>query len=496
LLLSISSSSIRSSHLLFPTDVNPAGPLGVPDPAASAIDIRNSFGNMGFNDVESVSLIGGGHAFGKCHGACTDPVNGVCGDGVGTDGNQLTKTGDFEGPWTSTPAKWSNEYFNNLLNFEWNLTESPAGGPQWTPFNSDGSPGPSILMLTSDLAFTKDASYSELVNLYAANITALEKDFGASWYRLVSQDMGPASRCIGDFVLDPQPFQQPLPDAPDSKPDYIPLRESVQAKLDDESITADELVHLAFQCASTHRSTDYSGGCNGARIRFSPEIDWEVNAGIDAVLTKLGSIERGDASMSDLIVLAGNVGLEMAGGDGMTFCGGRVDAADAAFSENLEPRDYVSSATVGVRDDFEVMGLTAKQGVALYGRPSSRYPELGSIFTALTTETFEEKDGMFAPAAGGGGNSVTAKEYALVEDTEYKAIVEAFVADMAAFKTELAGGWTYLMTADRFSGPRENTCAGVDDATLATPPSGAHSSTAFAALVGTALAGFSGLFVV
>lgn len=447
---------------------------------------------MGFNNSEIVSLIGGGHAFGKCHGACKEAENGVCSEGVGSDGNQLTKTSGFEGKWTTIPTTWSNEYFNNLLDFDFNLTQSPAGEPQWIPFNSDGSAGPPIFMLTSDLALTQDPEYLELVKLYASDIKALENDFGASWYRLTSQDMGPASRCIGDLVLSPQPFQQPLPDAPATKPDYIPIRKKVQAKLDDGSIMAEDLVHLAFQCASTYRSTDYSGGCNGARIRFPPESEWEENSGLDAVLTELATIERGDTSMSDLIVLAGNTALEKSGGADMPFCGGRVDADSAAFSENLAPRDYASPPRAAVRDDFDVMGLTAKQGIALYGRPSDRYPKLGSLFTALTTETFEEADGMFKPA--GGGNSVTTKEYALVEDAQYKAIVDEFAADMASFKEELSTGWTYLMTADRFSGPTKNMCTDINDATVESPPTSAPTtssapSVSFAISLGAAMVG-------
>lgn len=444
--------------------VNPAGPSGNPDQTASAIDVRNAFGNMGFDDAETVSLIGGGHAFGKCHGACK---NSSC-ESLAPDGNPGTVTSGFEGQWTSTPTTWSNEYFKSLLGFEWKLTTSPHEQPQWKPFTSDGSAPPdNVLMTTADLALIRETSYLALVNRYASDISALEQDFAASWYRLTSQDMGPQSRCIGETVPSPQPFQQPIPDAPETDPaNYILTRAAIQAKLDDGTLVATDLIRLAFQCASTYRSTDFSGGCNGARIRFPPESDWPVNAGLDYVVTALSVIKKFDVSMADVIVLAGQTAMEMKGGDSMTFCGGRGDAENAAFSDNLAPRDYVASPTLAIRDNFDVMGLTARQGVALYGRPSSRYPELGSLFTALTTKTFEDPntDEMFVPV--GGGSPVTEMEFALTQDTEYLAIVEAFVEDNISFKSELASAWTYLMTADRFSGPTTNACTGVNQLTL------------------------------
>lgn len=426
-----------------------------------------SSGNMGFNDVESVSLIGGGHAFGKCHGGCkTAPC-----EGTGADGNPSTLTSGFELQWTSSPTTWSNEYFSNILGFNYNLTTSPAGEPQWQPLNADGTPGPAnLFMLTADLALNQDPEYAKLVQLYASDITALEKDFAASWYRLTSQDMGPASRCIGDLLpASPQPFQQPLPAAPTapiSEGFFIVARAQIQQKIDNGSLAKEDLVRLAYQCASTYRSTDFSGGCNGARIRFAPESEWPVNEGLDAVLATLSTIEKGPISMSDLIVLAAQTALEAAGSARLTFCAGRTDADSAAFSENLAPRDYVSPPTLAVKDDFNVMGLTPSQGVALFGRPSSRYPALGSLFIALTTQTFEgpNAEGMYTPV--GGGSPVTAMEFALTEDGDHLALVESFAEDIAAFKAALASGWTYLMTADRFSGPKANLCTGVDDVTL------------------------------
>lgn len=247
--------------------VNPAGPSGSEgDPIASGADIRRAFGNMGFNDTETVSLVGGGHAFGKCHGACDDPPCGRDTDLEGIGPN--TFTSGFEGPWTIQPTTWSNEYFNNLFNFEWELITGPGGNIQWTPKNADGSAGPDIMMLTSDIALSKDSDYTSISQAYAANIDVLNKDFMHSWYRLTTQDMGPISRCVGDSIPPPQNFQDPLPGATatvrEAGTDFVEVRTKLQGLLDDDSSNGPAFVNLAFRCASTYRDTDYKGGCNGA----------------------------------------------------------------------------------------------------------------------------------------------------------------------------------------------------------------------------------------
>lgn len=439
--------------------VNPAGPLGAfNDILGSANDVRNTFNNMGFNDSETVALVGGGHAFGKCHGACSDPP---C-TGLAPDGNPAVLTAGFEGAWTVEPTVWSNEYFNTLLTYNFTVVNSPAGQPQWIPTN-----GPDIIMLTADLALRDDPAYNFYVNTYASDLAALEDDFRASWYRLTTQDMGSADRCIGELVPDPQPFQQPLPaPTPTREEDYIFARFAIQAAIDNGTFRPDELIRLAFQCASTFRQTDFSGGCNGARIRFPPESTWAVNAGLDSVLSTFESeIPFRSVSFSDMIVLAGYTALEYAGGKTMPFCGGRSDATNAAFSELLAPRDYIASPVVAVRDNFAVMGLSATQGVALMGRPSDRFPAIGSLYASLANNEFGPADanGMLAPV-GGGGPSVTQMEYALTQDTEYAAILQAFV-DPAVFTTALADGWVQLMNADRFAGPTANACTGVNTPT-------------------------------
>lgn len=320
-------------------------------------------------------------------------------------------------------------------------------------------------MLTADLAFTVDEEYAKLVNEYSTDIQSLEKDFAASWYRLTSQDMGPRSRCIGSMIPDAQPWQSPQPDAPATKPDYVPIRARIQAKLDSGDIKGVDAIRLAFQCADTFRNSDWRGGCNGARIRFPPQSEWSINAGLDAVIDQLETIDRGDASIADMIVLAGNAALEKMGGKSMAFCGGRVDAADAAFTNDLAPRDFIISNVGQVNDDIELKGLSLQQGVAMYGRPTDRYPEIGSLFVSLLSNTFvgPNADGHYTVD---GARPVTALEYALFENRELRTIMEQLKDNNDALHTLIAEGWTILMTNDRFSGNTGNACDGVADRTL------------------------------
>merc|ERR1712157_424932 len=188
------------------------------------------------------------------------------------------------------------------------------------------------MMLTTDLALGEDPDYKPISTQYASDLETLERDFMHAWYRLTTGDMGTPDRCIGDMVPDAQWWQHPLPAAPTSKPNYVPIRAAVQAKIDEDASNIGALSMLAYNCAMTFRETDYRGGCNGVRIRFSPEKDWAENEGTDAAIGILESIQTDypDISMSDLIVLAGQTAIEAAGGDAMNFCGGRVDASDAS----------------------------------------------------------------------------------------------------------------------------------------------------------------------
>ncbi|CAM9479910.1 unnamed protein product, partial [Ectocarpus sp. 8 AP-2014] len=282
--------------------VNPEGPSGVPDPAGSAESIRDVFGRMGMNDSETVALIGGGHAFGKFHGACdtgpgADPIDapeapwpGTCGDvDSATFGRaENTFTSGFEGQWTVEPLVWDNQYFKDLLEYDWVMTESPADLVQWFPVLKQGATEtedeiPDIIMLTSDVALLFDPEYLALCELFASDQAYLDTAFAAAWYKLTSRDMGQFQRCVGTDVAPPQDFQLPLPEAPTDLPDTDGAKSAIMSILSSDPSYPALFVTLAWQCASTHRSTDFLGGCNGARIRFSPEKDWAGNQGLDQV---------------------------------------------------------------------------------------------------------------------------------------------------------------------------------------------------------------------
>lgn len=494
--------------------VNPGGPLENNDPASAVADIRRSFGTMGMNDKETVALIGGGHAFGKVHGACEtgpgpgpleqpeNPYPGTCGEPGSPDfgrGNN-TYTSGFEGPWTTRPTEWSNDYFTSLLEFNWVTVTGPGGKVQWRIEGLADEDGGNVRMLTADIALLKDESYLEIVKEFAADIKSLEYHFAEAWYKLVTRDMGPVTRCIGDEVPEARPFQRPLPSA--GEPLSEEVLESIYADIEkalyDSSYghTSDQVnyasyngalfVNLAFQCASTYRATDYLGGCNGATIRFSPESEFPGNEGTGEVIAALEPIaEKYDGlSVSDVIVYAGNVALEKAGASKLHFCQGRTDAdlTDELQSElkNLAPRTYVPDPIVSVRDNEQVMGLNAYDTVALAGRLRSptQQKRLGysgsyqSDPSKLSNEFYKlllSED--WTPVTEGAGMSVkteykaegkdiyiTGADLVLKMDEEYRKIVEEFAEDEQKFKDSFSMSWTKLMNADRFDGPNGNLC--------------------------------------
>ncbi|TPX58004.1 catalase-peroxidase [Powellomyces hirtus] len=469
--------------------VNPEGPMGVPDPSGSVPDIRSSFGRMGMNDRETVALIGGGHSFGKTHGACPAGA-GQCGSGPDKGKGPNTFTSGFEGPWTSRPTEWTNEYFVNLLAYNWTKFTGPGGKNQWKPADTDVLP-PSksaIRMLTADVALLYDPSYRALVKEYARDLPSLERDFGAAWYKLVSRDMGPVSRCRGPRVPPPQPFQNPLPAPPTKLADFRAVRKDVEQYLTTKSSLSEQIpgdgpngrnygalfVELAWRCASTFRATDFFGGCNGARIRLNPEKNWPENTGMDKVLHVLSKVKSkypAGLSWADLIVLAGETALEKAGSNRLSFVGGRVDAKDGS---NPEPRTYYLNASVAARDSAKVMGLTATQYVALSARlrSPSQQARLGlgdktytSDASRLSSEYFqillknkwiptgvESKSGakQYKASGKGGDLFVTDADLALIWDPEFRKIAQSFAKDQRKFKAAFADAWSTLMKADLF----------------------------------------------
>lgn len=464
--------------LLGPTEVgniyvNPAGHEGDSNPEGDIIkDIRSSFGKMGMNETEIVALVGGGHAFGKCHGACDSPP---CGSGDMLGKGLNTVTSGFEGAWTTQPTTWTNQYFTNLFAFKWNLITGPGGKPQWKPENKadPSAQVPDIIMLTSDIAFMYDEEFKTISEKYADDIGFLADQFQHAWYKLTTSDMGRNSRCLGDDVPDAQAFQTPLPSPPEKLPDFIPVRENIQSLIDEKKENRGIFIDLAMNCASTFRVTDYDGGCNGAFTRFE-------EGSKDAIDTlKSVKDKHSEVSYADIIVLAGQVALEDAGSIPMSFCGGRVDAPDASARAHLQPIVYRSdlSAHVKVKDSMVVKGLTFKQGVALAGTPDGTETISNKFFIDLIAASDANDQGTFAD-----------DQFALVQDDELKAVVKLFAVDEGEFKREFVSGWSYLMNADQFDGPRGNMCSDMDTPTISEAKKGlSNTATALISVFSTLL---------
>ncbi|MES9926725.1 MAG: catalase/peroxidase HPI, partial [Candidatus Thiodiazotropha sp. 6PDIVS] len=320
--------------------VNPEGPNGEPDPLAAAKDIRETFARMAMNDEETVALIAGGHSFGKTHGAGDAALVGPepeaapmqeqgmgwrskFGSGKGGD----TITSGLEVTWTSTPTKWSNNFFWNLFGYDWELTKSPAGAHQWIPTNGAGANSvPDAhdsgirhvpTMLTTDLALRFDPEYEKISRRFYENPDQFADAFAWAWFKLTHRDMGPRERYLGSEV--PQEellWQDPIPTVDHKLIDQQEIAD-LKARILDSGMSVSELVSTAWASASTYRGSDMRGGANGARIRLSPQKDWEVNQPdqLGKVLNTLEKIQSDfgkPVSMADLIVLAGCAGVEQA----------------------------------------------------------------------------------------------------------------------------------------------------------------------------------------
>jgi catalase-peroxidase len=363
--------------------VNPAGPNGNPDPVAAAKDIRETFFRMAMNDEETVALIAGGHTFGKTHGAGDpslvgpEPEAGALEDqglgwksmhGKGHSGDTIT--GGPEVTWTQTPTKWSNHFFKNLFENEWELTKSPAGVPQWKAKNGkadipdafDRSKKHVPTMLTTDLSLRMDPAYEKISRRFYEHPEQFADAFARAWFKLTHRDMGPIQRYLGPLVpKETLIWQDPIPavDHPlISEADITALK----SKILSSGLSVSQLVSTAWASASTFRGSDKRGGANGARIRLSPQKDWEVNqpAQLKTVLAKLEAIQKESGkkvSLADLIVLGGSAAIEKAAKDAgvdvkVPFTPGRADASqeqtDVDSFAPLEPRadgfrNYISS---------------------------------------------------------------------------------------------------------------------------------------------------------
>jgi catalase-peroxidase len=398
--------------------VNPEGPNSKPDPMASAIDIRDTFARMAMNDYETVALIAGGHTFGKTHGAGDpslmgpEPEGGVIEDqGLGWRSKYQTGhgadaiTSGLEVIWSQTPTQWSNYFFENLFGFEWELTKSPAGAFQWEakdageiipdPFDPNRKRKPT--MLTSDLALRFDPIYEKISRHFLENPDEFADAFARAWYKLTHRDMGPAPRYLGPLVpKETLLWQDPIPERDHpviDDADIAALKQRILAS----GFSVSELVSVAWASASTYRGSDKRGGANGARIRFAPQKEWEVNhpAVLAKVLQALEQIQAGfngsatggkKVSMADLIVLAGCAAIEKAAENGgvsvkVPFTPGRMDAAeewtDAQSFEALRPvadgfRNYYFDAHFmapeeALVDKAHLMRLSAPEMTVLVG---------------------------------------------------------------------------------------------------------------------------------
>ncbi len=509
--------------------VNPEGPNAKPDPLAAAHDIRETFGRMAMDDEETVALIAGGHTFGKCHGAgdvaCVGPepeAAGIEEQGLGWTSRHASGSGadaitsGLEGAWTPNPTVWDNGFFDMLFGYEWELTKSPAGAWQWTAKDiddkdlvpeSDGS-GKRVptIMATTDLSLRMDPVYEPISRRFHENPDEFAEAFAKAWYKLTHRDMGPYSCCLGSLVPDePQIWQDPVP-AVDHEligaEDIALLKKEIL----DQGLSIQELVRVAWASASTFRGTDRRGGANGARIRFSPQKDWDANdpeelsralSSLMAVGERFNNAQTNGkcVSLADLIVLGGCAAVEKAAGAAgysldLPFTPGRTDATeeqtDAAAFDVLEPkadgfRNYIAasqrqSPAELLIDKAHLLTLTAPEMTVLLGGMRALGANAGGsrhgVFTdrvgTLSNDFFvnlldmSTEWGRSADSEGvyEGRDRVTgeirwtATEVDLVfgSNSQLRALAEVHACDDSeeAFVRDFVAAWTKVMNLDRF----------------------------------------------
>ncbi|MBV8147470.1 MAG: catalase/peroxidase HPI [Candidatus Eremiobacteraeota bacterium] len=507
--------------------VNPEGPNGNPDPIAAATDIRETFARMAMDDEETVALIAGGHTFGKTHGAA-DPKQyvGFAPAGAGIDEQNLgwrntfgtgsgddTITSGLEGAWTQMPTRWSNLYFDNLFNYEWELSKSPAGAYQWKPKNGeaantvpdahDSSKRHAPTMLTTDLSLKVDPVYAPISKRFHENPQEFADAFAKAWYKLTHRDMGPISRYLGPEVpAEPQLWQDPVPavDHPlIDEQDIAALKSRILAS----GLTVSQLVATAWASASTFRGTDKRGGANGARIRLAPQKDWNVNqpAELATVLQRLENVQKEfnaslsggkKVSLADVIVLGGCAAIEQAAKSAghdvkMRFSPGRTDATqentDLRSFAVLEPpadgfRNYLGrqnsrSPEQRLVDRAQLLTLTAPEMTALVGGMRVLGANAGGskhgVFTkrpgSLTNDFFSNLLDMtikWQPAGDAytyegrdrrtGEVRWTGTNYDLIfgSNSQLRAIAEVYAIEGDHFVRDFVAAWEKVMELDRF----------------------------------------------
>jgi catalase-peroxidase len=501
--------------------VNPEGPNGKPDPVASAKDIRETFFRMAMNDEETVALIAGGHSFGKTHGAGDpsligpDPEGGAIEDqGLGWKSKHGTGfgadaiTGGPEVTWTQTPTKWSNSFFDNLFGFEWELTKSPAGAQQWKakgapatiPDAYDPSKKHVPTMLTTDLALRFDPAYEKISRRFHQHPDQFADAFARAWFKLTHRDMGPIVRYLGPLVpKETLIWQDPIPAIDHelvSEQDIAALKAKILAS----GLSVSQLVSVAWASASTFRGSDKRGGANGARIRLSPQKDWEVNdpRRLAAVLSNLEAIQKEfgkKVSLADLIVLGGCAAVEKAAKDAgiditVPFKPGRMDASqeqtDVESFAPLEPRadgfrNYISSKPQfmapeeALVDRAQLLRLTGPEMTVLVGGLRVLGANAGGakhgVFTAkpetLTNDFFVNLLDMSTEWQPAGSDGVyegrdrktkavkwtgTRVDLIFGSHSQLRALAEVYgCADsQQKFVKDFVAAWTKVMNADRF----------------------------------------------
>ena len=507
--------------------VNPEGPNGNPDPIAAAKDIRETFARMAMNDEETVALIAGGHSFGKAHGACEAKFIGPepeaadielqgfgwmskFGSGKGAD----ALTGGPEVTWTSTPSKWSHDFFKHLFEYEYELTKSPAGANQWVAknaeaiipdaFSTDKKHLPT--MLTTDLSLRFDPEYEKISRRFYENPEEFEDAFARAWFKLTHRDMGPKSRYIGSEVPKEELiWQDPIPEVDHKLVDDKDIEE-LKKKILASGLSLSEMVSTAWASASTYRDSDKRGGANGSRIRLAPQQDWEVNnpAQLSKVLSSLIKIQQEfnqsqkdgkKISLADLIVLAGNTGIEQASKNAgqevnVPFTPGRMDASqeqtDVASFEKMEPfadgfRNYMKAKSAVPAEFFlidraQLLTLTVSEMTVLLGGMrmlganfdnsalgmfTDKKDTLSNDFFVnlldMNTEWHATDDSkyLFEGRDRKSGNvkwNATRTDLIFGSNSELRAIAEVYACNDSKekFIKDFVNAWTKVMDLDRF----------------------------------------------
>ena len=506
--------------------VNPEGPNGNPDPLAAAKDIRETFARMGMNDEETVALIAGGHTFGKTHGAgdaslvgAEPEAAGIEEQGLGWKSSYKTGKGKdaitsgLEVTWTATPTKWGVGFFKNLFAYEWELTKSPAGAKQWTAknapaiipdaFDKDKKQVPT--MLTTDLSLRFDPAYEKISRKFLDNPDAYADAFARAWFKLTHRDMGPKALYLGSEVPKEELiWQDPIPSVNHALVDAKDIT-ALKTEILQAGLAVDELVETAWASASTFRGSDKRGGANGARIRLEPQKNWEVNnpKQLEKVIKALEKIQKtfNDAntgkkiSLADLIVLAGNAGIEQAIKNAgysyaVPFTPGRMDAlqqqTDVQSMAVLEPiadgfrnyqkANYTISAEELLLDKAQLLTLTAPEMTVLIGGlraininyDNSKTGALVTSTSKLTNEFFvnlldmqtvwtptnEKKEYFEGKDRQNGNVKWTASRVDLIfgSNSELRALAEVYASDDAKekFVSDFIAAWNKVMQLDRF----------------------------------------------